>query len=395
MQLTKTALDRLKCDPEASAGYTIFWDSGLKGFGVRVTRDATKSFVLRFSYEGKRKVVTLGQYGIITLDEARKLAMQAQRNLALGENPFIKKKALLTVSEFVEVYWQRHGSKKKSADLTRYRLDRYILPAFGKTDLRRLDRGQITDKFYELSEHSKAEANQFLALMGHMWEMAVTWQKVPEEMPNPARRIKLHKLKSRERYIQVDEMPRVLTAIKEERNYYVRAALQLDLLTGLRRGELASLKWDFIDLTHKRLVLEDTKAGRSHYLPLSEEACEILRSVPRQLGNKYVFCGRGPKSHIAGTTLSKKWREIRVAANAPDVRLHDIRRTVGSWLANGNLSTALIGKVLNHTTPQATAIYARLHLDPVREALEKLSKQIKAAEAPDDGSSDQGQKSRA
>jgi integrase len=392
MQITKTALDRLKCDPETSTGYTIFYDSSLKGFGVRVTKDGTKSFILRFSYQKKRKVVTLGQYGILTLDEGRKLAMKAQRDLALGENPFLGKKSLHTVSEFMEIYWKRHGSKKKSKDLTRYRIDKYIVPSFGKQDLKSLTRQQIAQEFYKISEHSKAEANQMLALLSHMWEMAITWGELPEELPNPAKRIPKFKLKSRERYIQVDEMPRVIAAIKAEPNVYVKAALQLDLLTGLRRGELATLKWDFIDLTQKRLVLEDTKAGRSHYLPLSEEACQILSELPRQLGNKYVFCGMRARSHIAASTLSWKWRELRKVADVSDIRFHDIRRTVGSWLANGNNSTALIGKVLNHSSPQATAIYARLHLDPVREALEKLSKQIKDAEGP---SEDQGQKSRA
>jgi integrase len=83
--------------------------------------------------------------------------------------------------------------------------------------------------------------------------------------------------------------------------------------------------------------------------------------------NPFVFPGR-PNSHLV--CVSKAWARIRNRAKLPDVRIHDLRRTVGSWLAGSGASLPLIGKVLNHSQTSTTAIYAWLDIEPVKVALE-------------------------
>ena len=120
-----------------------------------------------------------------------------------------------------------------------------------------------------------------------------------------------------------------------------------------------------------------TKSGRPHYVPLSEEAREILRSLPREEGNPYVFQGTKPGRHLVN--IDKPWRRVRAAAGIEDVRLHDLRRTMGSWLAQAGNSLHLIGRVLNHSTPSTTQVYARFGDDHVRAAIESYGKRLMGA----------------
>lgn len=110
-----------------------------------------------------------------------------------------------------------------------------------------------------------------------------------------------------------------------------------------------------------------TKAGRPHLLPLPTAAVEILKALPRS--SEYVFPGTGASGHL--TEAAKVWQRIRKRAGVPDARIHDLRRTLGSWLVAQGHSLPLIGRALNHTNMSTTQIYVRLDLEPVRDALEK------------------------
>jgi integrase len=105
-----------------------------------------------------------------------------------------------------------------------------------------------------------------------------------------------------------------------------------------------------------------------------------LRSLPRVEGNPYVFVGQNGAGHLHD--MKRAWDRIRVKAGIRDVRFHDLRRTVGSWLAGSGESLHLIGKVLNHSDVSTTAIYARLNLNPVRQALERNATKMLEAAAP-------------
>ena len=94
----------------------------------------------------------------------------------------------------------------------------------------------------------------------------------------------------------------------------------------------------------------------------------LLKGIPQLEGNPYVFPGHKGTGHLVN--LSKPWKRIRERADIPDVRIHDLRRTVGSMLKASGEDLTLIAKVLNHQELSTTAIYARLNLDPVRKALD-------------------------
>jgi hypothetical protein len=188
-----------------------------------------------------------------------------------------------------------------------------------------------------------------------------------------------------------------------------------------------------VDTDRAELRLADTKAGRTHYIPLSGPALALLREIPRPPGNPYILPGAKPGEHLVN--VSKPWGRVRTAATLArwreepevaalidrltearaaskskhaakdwtptpslaeirqaaaaealdlppaidDVRLHDLRRTVGSWLAQAGNSLHLIGRVLNHSNASTTQIYARFGEDSVRTALEQHGTRILGA----------------
>jgi len=152
------------------------------------------------------------------------------------------------------------------------------------------------------------------------------------------------------------------------------------LLTGARRTEVLTMRWEEVSLTRAEWRIPHTKAGRPHLLPVPHALVTLLRSLPRVHENPDVFPGLGGVGHLQN--MKRAWNRIRVKAGIHDVRFHDLRRTVGSWLAGSGESLHLIGKVLNHRDVSTTAIYARLNLHPVRQALERNTEKMLSAATP-------------
>jgi integrase len=227
-----------------------------------------------------------------------------------------------------------------------------------------------------IGERHPYEANRTVALVGKMFELARRWGFLPETAANPARGIDKFREHKRDRWVTPEELPRLAAIIGQYPNLYVQAALWLYLLTGVRREELLQARWEDVDVARGELRLGETKAGRPHYVPLSAPALALLRQLPREEGNPYLLPGTKTGGHLVN--VSKPWEKIRRAAGVEDVRIHDLRRTVGSGLAMAGNSLPLIGRVLNHTDPKTTAVYARLGDDPARQALADHAQRITA-----------------
>lgn len=125
---------------------------------------------------------------------------------------------------------------------------------------------------------------------------------------------------------------------------------------------------DRLDLKRGTLLLGRTKSGRPLYLPLPQPAVEILEDLPRFVGNPHCFPGRNEGKHLVN--IDKSWRRIRERAELVDVTVHDLRRTVGSWLVQDGQSLAIVQRVLNHKTYEAVLRYAKLDDETVRKAMD-------------------------
>ena len=371
--LTKKKIDSLK--PEEKP--FIVFDEKTQGFGVKIHPSGLKSFILDYRFNGRQRRLVLGRYGVLTVDKARKEAIDKLGDLRDGTDPLEEKRKANradTIKDLCKLYLEKR-SDKKSLRQDENRINNYIIPKLGRLKIESVRRADVERLHQQITESgAKYQANRVLSLISSLFRLAQRLGVVSESFMNPCRNIERNKEKSRDRWVLPEEMPKLWDAIATVENPYIKSALQLLLLTGLRRNELLGLRWDNVNLNRKTIHLDDTKAGRPFDLPLSDFAVEIFLTIPKQDDNPFVFCGAKEGCHLV--EIKRQWNRVRKDTGLEDVRLHDLRRTVGSWLATSGKSIPLIGRVLNQTSQHATAIYSRLSQDPVREAMEQHSKQI-------------------
>ena len=389
-RLTKMAVDGAKYEgqqyPDGSWSRCIIWDTDVPGFGVRVVPSGKKFFIFNYRVGRRTRLIALGDYGTTTVQEARDEAERLRtdtRSGARDADPLEQRKQLrdrATMADLCQEYMQRHARPhKRSWEKDQQRIDRHILPRWGSRQAATLTRAEVADLHRAIGEGARYEANRTLALLSKMLELGVDWGFLEEGSPNPAKRIRKYSEVKRDRWVTHEELPRLAAAIDAEPNLYARAALWLFLLLGCRKNELLKARWADLDFDRRELRIpeEHAKTGQAQVVPLSPEAVAMFKEIPRLQDNPHLF----PSPLKAGAhivNIDKAWRRVRKAAGVEDVRLHDLRRTVGSWLAQSGNSLLLIQKALGHRTPAATTVYARLGDDPVRKAMESHSRQMMA-----------------
>ena len=375
-QLTKQVIDET---PFPATGQVFVRDTELRGFALRVTQ-GRKSFILEKRIRGRMRRLTIGPHGPLTVDQARKLAATHVGAIAQGADPAQVRQDRLhapTFGDLTAQYLERHAPRKRSGRDDRAMLDTHLL-VFRTRKLTDLNRNDVARLHAQVGETAPYRANRLVALLRKMFNLARDWGLYAGD--NPATRIQMFREESRDRFVQPEELPRLFQAIAEEADPAVRAVVLTAPLTGARRTEVLTMRWEDVSLTRAEWRIPHTKAGRPHLLPVPHALVATLRNLPRVEGNPYVFVGQHGVGHLHD--MKRAWDRIRVTAGIQDVHFHDLRRTVGSWLAGSGESLSLIGKVLNHRDVSTTAIYARLNLDPVRQALERNATKMLAAGAP-------------
>ncbi|MBA3931280.1 MAG: recombinase XerD, partial [Xanthomonas sp.] len=149
----------------------------------------------------------------------------------------------------------------------------------------------------------------------------------------------------------------------------------LSLMTGARRGNVMAMRWEDLSLPDAawRVPGEASKNGEPMLIDLVPEALAILqrRKPAEATPAGFVFPARSKAGHMGNP--KKRWAALLERAQMQDFRIHDLRRSLGSWQAKTGASLAIIGKTLGHKDPSATLIYARLDRDPVRAAVEQAT----------------------
>lgn len=367
-KLTQRLVDA--AEPPTS-GQAFIRDSELSGFALRITENGARSFIWEGRVRGRPRRITIGAYPALSVLVARKEAIKIRAAIAEGRDPSLEREAQRkepTFGDLADAYMERHAkSHKRSWKRDAQMIDGYL----SKWKTRRLsdvsldDVARLHDRLGK--ENGRYAANRTLALLRSMFNLGRHWRLYLG--PNPTGGIKMFREEKRERFLSPDELKRVNEALAEEPHEYWRAYFPLSLLLGTRRSELLSARWADIDLEQRTWRLPMTKAGRSHLLPLPTPAVEILRSLSSRDKSQWVFPGSGLTGHLAEP--KKAWQRIRERAGIHDVRIHDLRRTLGSWLSGQGYNLQLIGKALNHSSVSTTQIYARLDINPLREALER------------------------
>jgi integrase len=372
--------EKLLAIPAAAAGArATYYDTKTAGLQLRVTPAGVKTFSMyrRTKGGGTPERVTLGRFPTMTVEQARKAAATVNAEIEGGANPAEVKRVFKeeqTLAEFFEEYGTRHGVKKLAWAADQQRFRDYLQKPLGNRKLSAITRADIARIISGAQKAGRAVATvrNIRALASGLFSKAIEWGYLEA---NPASGVRVAGVKvSRDRFLQPDELPRFFAALAEEPSVAMRDFILLALLTGARRANVLTMHWREIDLSAGNWRLPVTKNGTPQTVTLCPEAVEILTARQESTAGGFVFPGIGATGHMVepqkGVERIMERAGIPYGRNAANgVTLHDLRRTLGSWQARTGASMAIIGKSLNHKSQQATAIYARLDLDPVRAAV--------------------------
>ena len=365
---------------------TLFWDRELSGFGVRIYPSGAKVYLVQTRSGGKSRRVTLGRHGVLSADQARRKAAQVIADIKAGNEPThangaSRADASPTVAEVAERYMREHVAvrcKPTTARMCRHTLDRYLLPAVGALPLGVIGRERVASLHYSLHE-TPVMANKVLDLLSRLFIMAEAWGIAPEG-GNPCRFIRKYKEEPRERFLTEAEFRRlgqVLDEVEAEGKVHSSAvaAFRLLMLTGCRRNEILTLRWEDVDLDAGELQLRDAKTG-ARPVALSPPARRVLATLPRLPDNPWVIAGVKPGARLSN--LNNAWLVIRARAGLNDVRIHDLRHSFASRALALGESLPMIGKLLGHRKVQTTARYAHLTRDSVKTSAARIAESLRA-----------------
>ena len=385
--LSNRTVGRLKVERD-----TVFWDRETTGFGVRVYPSGGKVYVAQARGPEGPKRVTVGRHGVLSAEQARQRAALIIARVKAGETPVPEPMAARhaggpTVGELAERFLEEYAAvryKPATMAWTRTMVRRHIVPEFGKLPLEALGRAEVTELHHRLYE-SPSTANMVVRTLSLMYRLAEGWGMVPEGC-NPCRSVAKYPQRKRERFLTDEEFIRLGQVLDEAGarggvSPSAVAALRLLMLTGCRKSEILTLRWEHVALEAGELRLPDSKTG-ARVVPLSPSAVKVLAALPRSPDIPWVIPGQKPGTHLRA--LGDAWEVIRARAALDDVRIHDLRHSFASRALALGESLPMIGKLLGHRQMETTSRYAHLARDTVHQSAARIADSLAAEILGDD-----------
>jgi integrase len=371
--------------PRKGQPYVIHWDSKVKGFGLRRTRESA-SFVFQYRHDDRRQRYTIGTFGDPwSTSEARARARELKKLVDRGEDPQrerVERRHTERVKDLVERWREQHSPKNKPRTQAENEslLEQWILPELGKLPVAEVDYETIAKLHLKIgiTHNTPYRANRVLALCSKLFTLAVIWRLRPD---NPVKGIERFTESARERPLVEDEFERLLAALDADADTQAVDMIRLLLLTGARVDELASATWGQfrgLDTTPNGAwdkPATNTKQRKVHHIPLNLQAAPLLADLKHRGGigrlpGAYLFPRNNP--HGYRHNLWPAWKRIRRRAGLGDVRLHDLRHHFATILAGEGVSLQKIGELLGHASVVTTQRYAHLLSEPLQEATNKV-----------------------
>jgi integrase len=355
-------------DPNARDFYK---DTKLPGLQVAAYPTGAKVYYYVRRVDGKPTRIKLGTTAELSVDQARTAAKVHAGKIAAGKNPQTErrqKRQEPTLQALWDHWLLYAGAHKKPRSVEEDKRNwRLHLAPWANRRLGTIKKPDVQSLHSRLGTDSGIYAgNRVLALLRAMLNKA---EEIGYRGDNPARGVKMFKETARDRFLQSGEMEAFFQALQAEpeifRDFFLTA-----LLTGARKSNVLSMRWLDLDLTAGYWRIPETKGGIPVIVPLVAPAVSILESRRKATASsEWVFPGHRRGTHLQNP--QKAWARVLKAAKLEDLRPHDLRRSLGSHMACQNVSATIIGKVLGHRPGSAaTAVYARLSVDPQRHAME-------------------------
>lgn len=415
MNLTKRLLDG-----QGAEAFTLN-DGEVQGFRARrQTEGGAVAFELRYRVDGRERLLKLGKWGALTVEQARDLARKHMGKVADGADPQADKAAkrladadAMTVADAVRLYVE-HGPTDKpdkrasswAADKTAF--NRHLVPMLGKRRLESLTTIDLTKWQSDVASGKTAKQEKMgvrglarvtggkgAATRGMLAVSAMLSWCVKRKLlrDNPARDVVRYQTGGHDRFLSEDEGARLWQAVADLETEQALSPAQamifrLLALTGARRGEIVGLRWGEVDLKRKLLLLpplrhKSGKAAKPKAIPIPGAAIALLSSWPRVVGvgpgKDWLFAkadGSGPIE-----PPKRAWAKVTDRAGLSGLRMHDLRHTVASWAVGRGISLPVVAKLLGHANTQSTQRYAHLGIDAGADVLEAVAGIYQAVDA--------------
>jgi integrase len=369
---TEGLIDKL----EASKKRARYYDLKAPGLMLEVMPSGTKVFRLRRKLNGQAQWATIGNYPAVSLEDARGQSVLLNAELVKGVDfgeERQKSREELTLRQIVDLYFDQYAqgrlrtAKDMRTEINRWFAKEFPLKASQLTT--NLLQGRINGLAAEGKLHAANKARNYARAI-------LNWAAKKKLCSNECvGSLDGFKVQSRERFVQPSEFKQLLRAINSHPDERIRDFLLVCLWTGARSGNVKSMRWDQVNLDLGTWTIPLTKNGESQTIALSDAALEVLKERYKTRSTlPWVFPGGNPQNkkpiynHL--TEPKKAWRKIIDAAGIQNLRIHDLRRTAGSFMAISGVNTPTIMKALGHKSMSAAAVYQRVNADPAKRGMD-------------------------
>ncbi len=408
-KLTKRSVESF----EPGASPIVRYDDKLAGFGVRVMPSGRRYYFARYrNKHGRSRWFTIGEHGKLTVDQARVKARQLFQAIADGEDPASEREAFRvapTVNNLLDRYITDHVERKNrpnTAAAFKGIVERDLRPALGLLKVAAVTR-QDMDRFHRARSTTPRQANLILAVCSKAFSLAELWE-MRADGSNPCAKIERYPENHRERFLSADELGRLGATLRQAESVglpwkadarrlalkddlakpesrctvYKRittAAIELLLYTGCRLSEVLSLRWDQVNFVAGTIALPETKSGRPQVVVMNAPARQVLKELELGKASEWVLPSpSNSKRPLSKAGIEAPWQKIRTAAQLEDVRLHDLRHTVGTYAGQSGANAFLVRDLLRHKNLSMTGRYVNRADDPVRTLSDQVGERIAA-----------------
>lgn len=374
--LTDLYISEIICPSDKS--HLEVFDSELRGFYVDAMASGRKSFRLRYRFDKKLRVVTLGDARILTTDEARVLSINLLRQSKQGidpQTPAIGEAGPLLKDFFLEKYLPYVKSYKRSWSTDESMIRNHLVPKLGSLALGRITPPDIA----VFVERMKAEAyaigtcNRALVLLRFGFALALRW-KVAGVQGNPVTEIKNIKDDNKiERYLTLEQTKTLLEAVRQSDSEMLQYIVLFLIYTGARKREVLDARWRDIDWAQGSWRIPKTKSGKVRHIPLSTGALKVLEFLRLRIREGFLdeqFIFANPKTGKSFVSFFYSWNNARIRAGLPEFRIHDLRHSFASYLVNAGRSLYEVQELLGHADIKTTSRYAHLSRERLVAAVE-------------------------
>jgi integrase len=390
MKITKSFVDKAAVPTDKDQ--TFYRDDELKGFALRVTAGGIKSFVVETLIERKVRRITLGKYGALTAEQARKEAKSLLGKIARGENPIAEKKEKaikhITLRQAFNDYLAARKSLKESTTKDYEGVLKQVVPDWLNKPLINISKELIQRRHARHGENnSKARANYAMRLLRAIFNFAIHQYQSEDGIQvfttNPVKSLSharsWYRIARRQTIVKNHELAdwyRGLNRLSESYSKHDAAMWQdyflLVLFTGMRRSETASIRWNNVDLIAKTFTLHDTKNRDSHTLPMSDFIYDLfLRRRQATVNSEFVFPANSETGHIIEP---RKAMLNLVELSGVEFTIHDLRRTFITTAESLDISAYALKRLLNHKmNNDVTSGYLIIDVERLRKPMQQIT----------------------